>query len=103
MIPRQTYLEQLQSYRETQLIKVISGVHRCGKSTLFSLYQSHLLETGVAQEQIITLNLEDIDFEVLLDYKQLYAYIKERLCDVGYVTSLVSRIQLGTPVGWAHS
>ena len=93
MIPRQTYLEQLKSYRETQLIKVISGVRRCGKSTLFSLYQSHLLETGVAKEQIITLNLEDMDFEALLDYKQLYAYIKERLCDGRYTYVFIDEVQ----------
>ncbi len=93
MIPRQTYLEQLKSYRETQLIKVISGVRRCGKSTLFSLYQSHLLETGVAKEQIIALNLEDMDFEALLDYKQLYAYIKERLCDGRYTYVFIDEVQ----------
>ena len=52
----------------------------CGKSTLLKQFQDRLLEEGVSQEQIISINFEDLDYEDLLDYKALYAYIKERLC-----------------------
>lgn len=80
MIQRKKYLEKLINQREQEVIKVVTGVRRCGKSTLFSLYQNYLKENGIEYDQIISLNLEDIDFEELLDYKKLYAYIKNRLC-----------------------
>ena len=80
MIRRKEYLDRLIRWREKQLIKVITGVRRCGKSTLFSLYIDCLKETGVADEQIIYINLEDVDNEQLLDYRALHTYVKDRLC-----------------------
>ncbi len=80
MINRKEYLDQLIAWREKQIIKVVTGVRRCGKSTLFALYIDYLKSTGVTDNQIISINLEDLDYESLLDYKSLYAYIKERLC-----------------------
>lgn len=67
-------------HRDKQIIKVVTGVRRCGKSTLFILYMDYLRSTGVADEQIISINLEDLEFEELLDYKMLYQYIRDRLC-----------------------
>lgn len=80
MIPRPVYLNKLVAWREKQLIKVITGVRRCGKSTLFSLYIEHLKSTGVRDEQIISINLEDMAFADLLDYTLLYNYITDHLC-----------------------
>ncbi len=80
MINRPEYLNRLIAWREKQLIKVVTGVRRCGKSTLFALYINYLKSTGVTDDQIISINLEDLDYESLLDYKSLYAYVKERLC-----------------------
>lgn len=80
MVVRKEYLNQLISWKEEQVIKVVTGIRRCGKSTLLKQFQNHLLETGVKQEQIISINFEDLDFEHLLNYQALYAYIKERLC-----------------------
>ena len=79
MIKRQTYLEKLLPFKDKQLIKVVSGVRRCGKSTLFKLYQEQLLNDGVAPDQIISINLEDLAFESLLDYRKLHDYICARL------------------------
>lgn len=93
MIERKKYLSLLKSYREKQIIKVVTGVDSCGKSTLFKLYQDYLLSTGVLPEQIISINLEDLDFEELLDYKKLYAYIKERLCKDKYTYIFLDEIQ----------
>lgn len=93
MIERKEYLSELISLREKQIIKVVTGVRRCGKSTLFKLYQDYLLSTGVQPEQIISINLEDLDFEELLDYKKLYAYIKERLCKDKYTYIFLDEIQ----------
>lgn len=93
MIERKEYLEQLKSYRERQIIKVVTGVRRSGKSTLFSLYQEYLEKDGVSEEQIISINLEDMDFELLLDYKELYSYVKERLCKEKYTYVFLDEIQ----------
>ena len=79
MIGRKEYLDQLIASREKNIIKVITGVRRCGKSTLFELYIDYLKSTGVTDDQIISVNLEDIDYEHLLNYKALYEYVKERL------------------------
>lgn len=80
MIQRINYLNQLISLQDKDIIKVITGVRRCGKSTLFKQIHNHLIENGVKNEQIISLNLENLDFEELLDYKKLYKYINDRLC-----------------------
>jgi len=79
IVQRKEYLDTLKRWREKQIIKVVTGVRRCGKSTLFSLYINYLIDTGVSKNQIIYVNLEEIEHENLLDYKALYDYIKERL------------------------
>ena len=79
VIQRKEYLDKLIAFKDKQLIKVVSGIRRCGKSTLLEIYQNWLLEHGVQEEQIISINFEDIDFEELTDYKKLYKYLKERL------------------------
>lgn len=80
MVIRKKYLSRLLAWKNEQVIKVVTGIRRCGKSTLLKQFQDRLLEDGVSQEQIISINFEDLDYEDLLDYKALYAYIKERLC-----------------------
>jgi predicted AAA+ superfamily ATPase len=79
MIVRTEYLEQLNSFRNKQLIKVITGIRRCGKSTLLELYRNELLKSGVDESQIIAINFEDADYEDLMERKALYSYIKQRL------------------------
>lgn len=80
MVIRKEYLSRLLAWKNEQVIKVVTGIRRCGKSTLLKQFQDHLLEDGVSREQIISINFEDLDYEYLLDYKALYAYIRERLC-----------------------
>ncbi len=81
LIERSEYLNKLQSFKDKDVIKVISGIRRCGKSTLFELFQKSLMESGVQQEQIIHINFEDMANEELLDYRVLYKHITERLDD----------------------
>ena len=78
-IERKEYLDFLIRSRDKQIIKVISGVRRCGKSTLFELYRDYLLKNEVLPEQIISINFEDLDYEEYTDYKKLYKYITEKL------------------------
>jgi len=75
MIPRNEYLDFLIRSKDKQIIKVVSGVRRCGKSTLFEIYQNYLLKNGVSKSQIIYINFEDIDYEHLKNYRTLYDYI----------------------------
>ena len=79
MIQRPEYLKKLSAFKDRQLVKIVTGIRRCGKSTLFKLYQEALLQQGVAPRQIQTINLEDVDNEHLLDYKALHAHIKKHL------------------------
>lgn len=78
-IERKEYLEKLIALKDKHLIKIITGVRRCGKSTLFEIYQNYLLAHGVLEEQIISINFEDYDYEALKEPKILYDYIKDRL------------------------
>ncbi|MGB4438544.1 MAG: ATP-binding protein [Sedimentibacter sp.] len=93
MVQRKEYLDKLIEWREKQIIKVITGVRRCGKSTLFSLYIDYLKESGVSDEQIISVNLEDVEYEYLLDYKSLYDYIKARLVKGKYTYVFIDEVQ----------
>lgn len=78
-LERPEYLDWLKRQRDKQIIKVVTGVRRCGKSTMFDIYRDYLLSDGVSADRIISINFEDLDFEDLQDYKALYSYIKERL------------------------
>lgn len=80
MVERKEYLDQLWAWKDEQQIKVVTGIRRCGKSVLLEQYQQRLLAEGVAPEQIISINFENLDYEPLKDYMELYRYLKERLC-----------------------
>lgn len=79
MIRRKEYLENLCSFREKRLIKVVTGIRRCGKSTLFELYQEYLLQNGVEPEQIIAINLEAGEYADIEDSRTLYQTVTDRL------------------------
>lgn len=79
LINRQIYLEQLIHLRDKQIIKVITGIRRCGKSTLFDLYCNYLRENGVTDCQIIRMDLENPDYQDIQGYMDLYNRIKEQL------------------------
>lgn len=81
LIQRKEYLNRLIALKDKQIIKVITGVRRCGKSKLLELYQEWLIEHGAEEKQIVSINFEDMDFEELTDYKKLYAYLKTHLVE----------------------
>lgn len=80
MIERKEYLDELKKWMNKDLIKVVTGIRRCGKSTLFELFISYLKETGISDKQIIQINLESADYD-FKDYKELYQYIVSKLSD----------------------
>lgn len=93
MIQRKEYMDKLKSFREKQLIKVITGIRRCGKSTLLELYREYLKNEGITDNQIISINFENVDFEYLQNYKALYQYIDSRLCIDKYTYVFLDEIQ----------
>jgi len=93
LIKRQTYLDQLAMWREKEMIKVVTGVRRCGKSTLFELYIEQLKMDGVTDEQIIFVNLEDEDYSELLSYKKLHEYVKFRILKDKWTYVFIDEIQ----------
>ncbi len=78
MIERTEYLELLKRFKDKDLIKVVTGIRRCGKSTLFELFINYLKETGIKDNQIIKINLEDVDYN-FESYKELYDYVNKQL------------------------
>ena len=79
MIGRNAYLNKLISFRDCELIKVITGVRRCGKSTLLQLFRDRLVAAGVDERRITLVNFEDMDNERLMDPNELHRYILARL------------------------
>ena len=78
-IERHNYLDKLIAFKDKKLIKVITGIRRCGKSTIMEIYRDWLTEHGVLPEQIIYLNFEDYDYYELRNPQKLYAYIKPQI------------------------
>ena len=80
MIERTEYLEKLKKWKDKDLIKVVTGIRRCGKSTLFELFIEYLKTIGIEENHIISINLEnpDNDFE---NYKDFYKFIKQQIKD----------------------
>ncbi len=79
MVQRTQYLEKLIKMRDKKIIKVVTGIRRCGKSTLLSMYRDYLKESGIEDDQIISVNFEDVANEFLLDYRKLHEYVTDRL------------------------
>lgn len=93
-IERTTYLNQLKDLQDKQIIKVITGVRRCGKSTLMEIYQDYLRNNGVQENQIIVINFEDFDNFELRDSQKLYQYVKDRILDDNMTYVFFDEIQL---------
>ena len=79
IIQRKQYLDKLISLKDKKIIKIITGVRRCGKSTLMEMFINYLIENGVDKHNIIFINFEDYDFYELRDPNKLYEYIKNLL------------------------
>lgn len=94
-IKRDIYLNRLIERRENGLIKVVTGIRRCGKSyLLFKLYYQYLLDSGIPSSRIITIPLDDDDYEELRDSKQLSRYIKQRIADDGMWYVFLDEVQM---------
>lgn len=79
MIPREEYISKLEAFKNKQIIKVVTGLRRSGKTTLMELYEDKLRKDGVLEEQIIHINFEDVDYDYIETYKDLHSEVVKRL------------------------
>ena len=79
LIPRKQYIDWLERYRDKQLIKVLTGMRRVGKSTIFDLYSEKLLADGVPKESVIKINFEDMSNASLLDKDELFRFLSSKI------------------------
>ena len=93
LIERKEYMEFLKRHKDKNIIKVVSGVRRCGKSKLFELFQNDLLKQGVPKENIISINFEDLAFEDLQEYHALYRYVTAHMQPTGMNYIFLDEIQ----------
>ena len=93
LVERKREMEFLLRHRDRQIIKVVTGVRRCGKSTLLALFRRKLLKEGVPEKRIIAINFEDLAFEELEDYHVLYKYVTERMQPGGMNYIFLDEIQ----------
>ena len=93
MFNRQSYLDKLIQAKDSDFVKVLTGVRRCGKSTLLMLYKDWLLERGVEEDQVIEISYEKMENEPLKDGHRLHAYLRERIPGQKRVYLLIDEAQ----------
>ena len=93
MIERLEYLDDLKRWKDKDLIKVITGIRRCGKSTLFEIFINYLKSEGINEDHIISINLESPDY-YFNSYKELYDYVKEKIVDNGKYYVFLDEVQV---------
>ena len=93
LIQRNIWLSRLLDFRDTGIIKVVTGIRRCGKSRLLDLYRQYLLEDGVPAENIISMDFELMEFDSIRDYRTFYTEVKKRFPEKGCVYLLLDEIQ----------
>jgi len=93
MIPRDLYMKRLKAYKDNKLIKVITGLRRCGKSTLLRLFKQDLLKSGVAAEHVIDINFELMAYDDIRDYGQFYKLVRDRIPANGKCYLLLDELQ----------
>lgn len=94
VIDRPLYMKKLLEFRDTSFIKIVTGIRRCGKSTLLALFVEHLRQTGIGQEHIIQMNFESIKYREVSDYLSLYDYVSKRIPPQGKTYLIFDEIQM---------
>lgn len=92
-IKRNWYIDWLASWRDKDVIKVVTGIRRCGKTTLFELFRQKLVNEGISEENIIAINFEDPDFSSFPDWRSVWNYLKPRIAPEGKTYIFLDEIQ----------
>ena len=98
LIKRPLYLNELIENKDVDLIKIITGIRRCGKSSLMELFCQYLLETGIDKSRIIHMNLESLKYNELSDYLSFYNYVSDKIENTGKTYLLFDELQVVS--GW---
>ena len=98
LIKRPLYLNELIENKDVDLIKIITGIRRCGKSSLMELFCQYLLETGIDKSRIIHMNLESLKYNDLSDYLSFYNYVSDKIENPGKTYLLFDELQVVS--GW---
>lgn len=93
LINRPEYLNQLIQNRDVDLVKIVTGIRRCGKSSLLDLFHQYLSDNGVADSNIIHMNLESLRYRNLSDYLSFYDYVSERIPKTGKTYLIFDELQ----------
>ncbi len=101
MIPRNIYMNTLMSFKDKDMVKIVTGIRRCGKSTLLDMFSDNLLESGVPAENIIRLNFESLQYEEIKDYRALYKEVSDRILKNGKNYIILDEVQMVS--GWMRA
>jgi len=93
MIERTEYLKRLSSFKDKKVIKVITGIRRCGKSTLLQQYTELLKKQGISNDRIIFVNLESARYDAIRDYHELYTLIESNIKSEGKHYIFIDEVQ----------
>ena len=93
LINRPEYLEMLVQNKDVDLVKIVTGIRRCGKSSLLELYHQYLLDSGVSDNHIIHMNLESLRYRELTEYLSFYDYVAERIPKQGKTYLIFDELQ----------
>ena len=94
LINRPEYLNQLIQNRDVDLVKIVTGIRRCGKSSLLDLFHQYLLDSGVSESNIIHINLESLSFRQLSDYLSFYDYVSDNIPPSGKTYLIFDELQV---------
>lgn len=94
LINRPTYLEALIQNKDVDLVKIVTGIRRCGKSSLLDLFHQYLSDSGVPDSNIIHMNLESLRYREILDYLSFYDYVSERISKTGKTYLIFDELQV---------
>lgn len=93
LVDRPEYLNQLILNKDIDLVKIVSGIRRAGKSSILDLFHQHLLDTGIPEANIIHMNLESLRYRDLTDYLTFYNYVSERISHNGRTYLIFDELQ----------
>ena len=79
IVRRSRYLDRLIAFQDTDLIKIVTGIRRCGKSTLLDMMREHLAQQGVPAERLLTFKMESLEYAGVTDYLTFYRMVRERV------------------------
>jgi len=101
MIPRDIYMNTLCSFKDKDMVKIITGIRRCGKSTLLAMFVEKLIESGVSERNIVRLNFESLQYESIKNYRDLYKKVAGRIQPSGKHYIILDEVQMVS--GWMRA